>query len=178
MKKLALAALLTPLLCAPALAEGGCGFEGDEKPKGLIATCDQPTEHKEVILTGLLQMSDLAQQPNYGELMQAYQPDAEIIAKLKQIDTPTEIIVIMATWCPDCHRETPRMAKVLAEVNNPNISVKYIGVDRQKQDADGLSAQYEFKRIPTFIVQQDGKELGRIVESTKVSSEADLLAIF
>ncbi|WP_363322306.1 thioredoxin family protein [uncultured Ferrimonas sp.] len=174
---MALAALLAPMLFTPAQAEGGCGFEQAGKQQGLIATCDQDTEKKEVILTGLLGPADLAQQPHFAENLAAYQADAAVISKLQQIDVPTEIIVIMATWCPDCHRETPRLAKVIEQMNNPNIKVTYIGVDREKKDADGLAAKYDFTRIPTYIVQQGEMELGRIVESTKYSTELDLLDI-
>jgi len=55
--------------------------------------------------------------------------------------------------------------------------VRYIGVDRQKKDPEGLAAQYDFQRIPTFIVLQDGKEIGRIVERPEVSLEQDLAKI-
>ncbi|QIZ77986.1 thioredoxin family protein [Ferrimonas lipolytica] len=176
MRAIALVALLAPIWFSPAQANSGCGFDQDNSG-GLFATCDQDDEKKEVILTGALDLAGLAQQPHFSDNVAAYTPAAAPLAALQQITTPTEIVVILGTWCPDCHRETPRLVKVLAEANNPNISVKYIGVDRNKSDEQGLSANYEFTRIPTFIINQNGAEVGRIIESTKVSTEQDLLDI-
>ncbi len=65
----------------------------------------------------------------------------------------------------------------MEEVAHPNIKVTYIGVDRSKKDPQGLAAKYEFTRIPTFIVLQQGKEIGRIVERPTVSLEKDLAEI-
>ena len=49
--------------------------------------------------------------------------------------------------------------------------------NRSKLDPEGLAAKYEFSRIPTFIVEQKGKEIGRIVERPQVTLEADLVNI-
>lgn len=65
----------------------------------------------------------------------------------------------------------------MEEINNPNIKVTYIGVDRAKSDPQGLAAQYEFTRIPTIIVSQQGEELGRIIERPETSLEIDLAKI-
>ncbi|WP_028116173.1 thioredoxin family protein [Ferrimonas senticii] len=175
MRRLMLTALLSPLLIAPTYADSGCGFQTGERSTGLFATCTK--EDSEVILTGLLNAEQLAQQPDYQAEYDRYQPENAVIAKLQQLSLPTEIVVILGTWCPDCHRETPRLAKVLAETANPQLKVSYIGVDRDKQDADGLAADYDFTRIPTIIVMQGGKEIGRIIERTTHSTELDLLDI-
>ena len=156
------------------LANGGCGFE--EQQQGLIATCSE--EKQEVILTGELQPQTLATNlPGYAEGFAHYQVNTAALATLQAVTTPTEIVVIIGTWCPDCHRETPHFMRVIEAVNNPNISVRYIGVDRTKQDPAGLAAQYQFSRIPTFIVLQKDQEVGRIVERPTVTLEADLVKI-
>ncbi|MFI3245663.1 MAG: thioredoxin family protein [Ferrimonas sp.] len=177
MKKATLSALLAPLLLisSQTIANGGCSFEASES-QGLFATCEQ-SEVPAVIPTGILTKADLAIQPDFLANFEAYQSDAAIIAQLAAITTPTEIMVIMGTWCGDCHRETPRLAKVLSQANNPQIKVTYIGVDRQKQDAEGLAKQFNFERIPTYIVLQDGQEQGRIIERTQINTEHDLLEI-
>lgn len=156
------------------LANGGCGFE--EQQQGLIATCSE--EKQEVILTGIVEAQHLVKDLNeFATGYKSYQVDTASITPLKELAEPTEIIVIIGTWCPDCHRETPRFIRIMEEVANPNIKVTYIGVDRTKQDPEGLAAKYEFTRIPTFIIQQKGKEIGRIVERPTVSLEKDLVDI-
>lgn len=113
----------------------------------------------------------------FSKYYQSYQVDTETVAPLKSISVLTEIVVIIGIWCPDCHRETPRFIRVMEEIDNPNIDVTYILVDRNKKDEEGLAAQYEFSRIPTFIVMQNGQEVGRIVERPIRSLEQDLIEI-
>ncbi|WP_153916302.1 thioredoxin family protein [Shewanella sp. TC10] len=162
------------LVVGSALASSGCAF--DEEQSGFMATCSE--EKQEVIITGIVEISALEKDlPGYAEEFENYQTDAATISELKAITTPTNVVVIIGTWCPDCHRETPRFMKLIEEVANPNITVTYIGVDRSKLDPEGLAANYEFTRIPTFIVEQDGKEIGRIVERPEVTLEQDLLKI-
>ncbi|MCG9740364.1 thioredoxin family protein [Shewanella insulae] len=157
-----------------ALANNGCAF--DEKQEGFIATCSE--EKQEVILTGEVQAQTLVTElDDFTQGYKSYQVDEAAIAPLKSLKAPTEIVVIIGTWCPDCHRETPRFIRIMEAANNPNIKVTYIGVDRKKQDPEGLAAKYDFTRIPTFIVKQDGKEIGRIVERPETSLEVDLAKI-
>ncbi|AZG33825.1 MAG: thioredoxin family protein [Shewanella psychromarinicola] len=164
----------TQMLPMVVSANAGCAFEKDQQ--GFIATCSE--EKQEVILTGVIQSQTIASElPGYAEGFANYQVDASAIDVLKAIKEPTKIVVIIGTWCPDCHRETPHFMRIIETVANPNIEVEYIGVDRNKQDPEGLAAKYAFSRIPTFIVHQQGKEMGRIVERPTVSLEADLVKI-
>ena len=164
----------TQILSMPASANSGCAFEKEQQ--GFIATCSE--EKQEVILTGVIEPQMLTTTlPGYADGFASYQVDAQAVDVLKAIDVPTQIVVIIGTWCPDCHRETPHFMRIIEAAANPNIQVEYIGVDRSKQDPEGLAAKYAFSRIPTFIVKQQGNELGRIVERPKVSLEADLVEI-
>ncbi|GGB71226.1 thioredoxin family protein [Shewanella inventionis] len=164
----------TQILSMPASANSGCAFEKEQQ--GFIATCSE--EKQEVILTGVIEPQTLTTTlPGYADGFASYQVDAQAVDVLKAIDVPTQIVVIIGTWCPDCHRETPHFMRIIEAAANPNIQVEYIGVDRSKQDPEGLAAKYAFSRIPTFIVKQQGNELGRIVERPKVNLEADLVEI-
>ncbi|MGX9459855.1 thioredoxin family protein [Shewanella sp. A14] len=164
----------TQMLPMTVSANSGCAFEKDQE--GFIATCGK--EEQEVILTGVIQPQTLTTElPGYAEGFASYQVDTQAINVLKGIKEPTQIVVIIGTWCPDCHRETPRFMRIIEAAANPNIQIEYIGVDRNKQDPDGLAAKYAFSRIPTFIVKQQGHELGRIVERPTATLEADLVEI-
>ncbi|QLE84058.1 MULTISPECIES: thioredoxin family protein [Shewanella] len=170
----ALIATTALIFSTQAIANSGCAFEDENG--GFMATCSE--EKQEVILTGLVDTNTMmAEVEEMTAGYEEYQVDTAAITPLKNLQEPTEIVVIIGTWCPDCHRETPRFMRIMEEINNPNITVKYIGVDRQKADPEGLAANYEFTRIPTFIVIQQGEEIGRIVESPEVSLEIDLAKI-
>ena len=170
----ALLATTVLFFSSQSLANSGCGFEEGEQ-EGFMATCSE--EKQEVILTGLVTNQQLNTFDWFSQEYSDYKADQATIAQLQAITEPTAITVIIGTWCPDCHRETPRFIRIMEQVNNPNITVQYIGVDRAKEDPQGLAKHYEFSRIPTIIVEQDSAEVGRIIERPEVSLEKDLAKI-
>ena len=116
----------------------------------------------------------LRQYPDYDG---HYQANSKFVEQLSQIETPTHIVVIIGTWCPDCHRDIPRFMSILNAADNKNISLEYIGVDREKQDPQGHSKHYDFTRLPTYLVLQNNKEIGRIIERPQTTLEQDLIEI-
>ncbi|PKG55794.1 thiol reductase thioredoxin [Shewanella sp. Choline-02u-19] len=169
----ALLATTVLFFSSQSMASGGCAFEGQQE--GFMATCSE--EKQEVILTGSVTTEQLNVLDWFNQEYTDYKADKATVAQLQAVTEATEITVIIGTWCPDCHRETPRLIRIMEQVNNPLITVKYIGVDRAKEDPKGLAKHYDFSRIPTFIVSQKDEEIGRIVERPKVSLEKDLAAI-
>jgi tetratricopeptide (TPR) repeat protein len=115
----------------------------------------------------------------YDAGVASYQPDEQILHQLNLSDY--EITVFMGTWCGDSRREVPRLMRTLRELNYPSSQLAIIGVNRTreqfKQSPGGEEAGRNIHRVPTIIVQRDGVEIGRIVESPVASIEADLHAI-
>jgi len=106
-----------------------------------------------------------------------YRPVPEAITALQAVAQPTEIVLFHGTWCKDCQREVPRFMRILEVVNNPHIQLIEYEVNPQKQDALGKFEEYGIQRVPTFIVIQSGRELGRIIERPEKSLEEDLVTI-
>ncbi|WP_299003663.1 thioredoxin family protein [uncultured Shewanella sp.] len=127
-----------------------------------------------MILTGKLDADTLKSLEDFKPFYETYQVDKNTLLPLLEKPLPLEIVVIIGTWCPDCHREIAHFIKILEALAYPTIDVVYLGVDRNKQDPENLSQDYDFNRIPTFIIKQAGKELGRIIESPTLSLEKDL----
>ena len=102
---------------------------------------------------------------------QRYEPRMNTIEKVKQLLPDAKMAIVSAKWCPDCRRNVPKMARI---VENLHWDVKII--DR---DTEGVVEKYDIKKIPTFIVMdKDGKEMTRIIESPKYTNlEEDLLKI-
>ncbi|MGH1386037.1 thioredoxin family protein [Kordia sp.] len=116
--------------------------------------------------------------PNY----EAYEPDAEIIKKLKRKLKKYSITIFMGTWCGDSKREVPKFMKLLDAANFPEEKLRIVGLDNKrsayKQGPNGEEKGLNIHRVPTFIVyNKKGKEVGRIVEHAVESLEADLLRI-
>ncbi len=116
----------------------------------------------------------LSEYPDYDD---NYQVDTISSDKLAQVKEATHLAVIVGTWCPDCHRDIPRLMGVLDSANNSAFTVSYIGVDKNKVDPQGESAAYDFTRLPTYIIMQQGEEIGRITERPQTTLEQDLVKI-
>lgn len=135
--------------------------------KELIGTCTRAGFQKEEFKTWF--------QKGYNE----YKPDAEIVNKLKEqaLYKDVSIKIIFGTWCGDSRRELTRFYKIADEANIPDNIVSLTAIDTKRSSRDKKLDSVEFTRIPTFIFYKNGKEIGRIVESTKESLEKDMLSI-
>jgi len=96
------------------------------------------------------------------------------VALLQSVKTPIKIVALFGTWCHDSEREVPHLIKLLQAVNNPNIAVELLSVDRNKQ----ADEKFKLKFTPTFIIfNQDDLEIGRIVERPKLTLAQDIINI-
>ncbi len=99
------------------------------------------------------------------------------VEQLNAVTTPTQIIAYFGTWCHDSQREIPNLIKLKKQLNNPNIQLQLIALDRNKSDSQGLAKKAKVKYTPTIVVYQNQEEKGRIVESTSEPIEVELLNI-
>ncbi len=136
------------------------------------------------VLWGPLDKSGLSQGEFaswFNKGYQAYMPDIKIIESLKPILNDYTITVFMGTWCGDSKREVPRFLKIieLANFNMQNLEIIGLRADAPyyKLGPNNEEAGLGIHRVPTFIIKKNGQEINRIVESPKLSLEADLIAI-
>lgn len=115
----------------------------------------------------------------YNSEHDGYSIDQKALAELKKAKIKSyQITVVMGTWCEDSHREVPRFFKILEELNHPENKLTIIAVNRKKEAPNGEEGPLNIQRVPTFIIQKYGKEIGRIVESPKSGYlERDLVEI-
>ena len=87
------------------------------------------------------------------------------------------IKVVLGTWCPDSHKQTPRFMKIIDAWEFPVSEMTFIGVDDAKvcpiAEYEGLNIQ----RVPTFIFYRNNIEAGRIIENPVTSLEQDMVNI-
>lgn len=133
------------------------------------------------IVTGKFDRTLLSNDPALKEWFEGnyksydYNPSDE--RQLDSLCSGLKFVVVMGTWCSDSKREVPRFFKVLDSAHASQDTILLYGVDRSKQNALGTAATYDIEKVPTIIVFDKGKELGRIVESPHESTEYDLLEI-
>lgn len=107
-----------------------------------------------------------------------YKVDAGILSQLKKKDlSELKMTLVLGTWCHDSHLQVPRMIKLLEAMKFPMSKLSLFAMDTYKK-APGIDIKaIDVKLVPTLIVYRGEKELGRIIESPKLSIEADLLEI-
>lgn len=140
---------------------------------------------KDPRLLGICAAKDFEREPYaawYKPNYENYTPAADIIAQLKK-SSPEKFTlkIVFGSWCGDSKRELPKMMKVLHAAGFPEKNIQLIGVydslevykQAPKREEKGLNIY----RVPTFIVYQKDKEIGRIVEYAVESLERDLLKI-
>jgi thiol-disulfide isomerase/thioredoxin len=147
-----------------------------------LLNCQQNKEtqasKEKTILKGWItgdQLSELS--PVYEAEKSGYQPDSTSVSFLKNFNKELNVLIFLGTWCPDCRREVPRFLKIMEIADNSFIKFQMMGLDRTKRDSLGLAEKYKIEYVPTFIVLQNEREIGRIIEIPMLSIEQDLVEI-
>jgi thiol-disulfide isomerase/thioredoxin len=116
--------------------------------------------------------------PVWRSMMEGYQPDASAVAAIKANAAETKVTLLYGTWCPDSKNYVPRLIKALKAAGNDKIQVRLIGVDNQFREPVDAVQPRRITNVPTVIVERDGREIGRIVETPATKTmEEDLAAI-
>jgi len=113
----------------------------------------------------------------FNEEYKNYHPDATAVKEIAEKINKTVITIVFGSWCGDSRMQVGRFYKVLDDAGFDYSHLKNIAVLRSLKAGDTDISGLHIRRIPTFIISYQGKELGRIVESPNVSLEADLATI-
>lgn len=96
-------------------------------------------------------------------------PDWDADAHATAVDTIAALAdritvrIWCADWCQDCQATLPDVAAALEAAGVPDASIHQYVVDRDK---DGpLTDPYGVEYIPTIVIEIDGREVARFVES-------------
>jgi thiol-disulfide isomerase/thioredoxin len=134
----------------------------------------RPNEHMEIGWTP----RTIFQSPSYAAWYdtgyQRYQPDPEILGRLRKMEDSVSLVTVYGTWCGDSKREMPRFLKILDSISFPAERLTLIAVDRTMQLPAGIKERYQITNVPTIMVVYRGVEIYRIIESPKGSLEGDL----
>ena len=131
-------------------------------------------------LLGLHTLDDLvSDRPSFGEGIRKYQPESGVVSFLKTYTKRTEIEVYFGSWCPVCEAWVPRFLKSIQLAANSRIDVKLFGVPKDFSNDQEIAKKKGIRGLPTFIIRQEGIEVGRIVgapeKGTLEAAVADVL---
>ena len=131
----------------------------------LIGSCDRTGLKSEVFVEYFLE--------EYSN----YKPKSSVIKKIKRKQKDIKIVIVLGTWCGDSKDQLGRFYKILDKLNFNENNLRLICVDRSIKAREIDISEFEIKRVPTFIFFENGKEIGRIIETPKTSLEKDMLGI-
>lgn len=80
-----------------------------------------------------------------------------------------KLLDFWAPWCGPCHVMAPVLEEIKKELAG-KAEIEEINVDENQAKA----SEYGVMSIPTYIIEKDGKEVGRKIG---VTSKADLISL-
>lgn len=122
----------------------------------------------------------LAISPEWQAIYDAYAPEPVAfahIAEMTQAGAGYKVEVLLGSWCADSRRQVPKFLKIQDLLGDHAFPATYVGVHKRRELRGDAVKGKNIQGIPTFIVDRDGKEIGRITETPKGSLEGDLAAI-
>ncbi len=122
------------------------------------------------IFKGFLNKEVLQYEPSftwYTPNAQYYTPDSSTLKTLKEKGNKVQIIAFGGTWCEDTQGIVPKFYKLTTAAGFSQANITFWGVDRAKTTYGSLTQALGITNVPTFVVMQNGKELGRVVEYGK-----------
>jgi hypothetical protein len=169
----ALAAALVALMAGPAAA-------GGEPPPAPAAPEAAPAATpEEPVLTGEVTREQVEEAvPAWVEAEVGSAPDPAAARALAAVPAGARVTVYLGTWCSDSKRELARLWRAMDETGGAvPFALRYVAVARSKQEPAALLTGRGLEYVPTFVVERDGREVGRIVEQSPQGIERDLLAL-
>ncbi len=137
-----------------------------------------------LILLGKTTRERLSQAPFdswYTKNYESYIVDSNIAAQAKPLLGNKRFLVFMGTWCGDSRREVPRMYRILDYCQVKPSQIQLINLSNSdtayKQSPGHEEQGLNIRRVPTLLIFEGRREVGRVVESPVTSLEKDMLAI-
>ncbi len=130
-----------------------------------------------LIMRGKVAFTDLLREPSFDWMQTTYNTHKKAMKVLKAQLPKYKVLVFMGTWCGDSKELLPQLYKVLTEAGYPMDKVIMYGVDRTKTTDNGANEKYKITNVPTIILIDTEREIGRITESVNKNMETDLAGI-
>ena len=103
--------------------------------------------------------------PVWKRVAETYEPDGAIVERLRAIQEPMRLQVVLATWCGDSRQHVPRLLKAIERANNPRITVELTGIGPEFLSPMAVVQNENITNVPTVIVRRGSSEIGRFVET-------------
>jgi len=98
---------------------------------------------------------------DYETRIKGYTPDSAAVAYLSKYARKTDIQIYFGSWCSVCEAWIPRLVKALQSAQNPSIETQFIALPRNFSAVPSARSK-GIQGVPTILVLQDGREVGRL----------------
>ncbi len=140
-----------------------------------VRELDQKTDKP--LLRGAITFGDLLKESAYTWMKESYEPETSAVAKIEKLIPKYRLVVFAGTWCEDTQLLLPQLYQTLKDVHFNFNALEMYGVNRAKEGLDAEHLIYNIERVPTIIIMDRFREVGRIVENVNESIEKDILTI-
>lgn len=130
------------------------------------------------VLKGKIEMKTLMNDSSFAWFyngVNKYQPNDNMLNYIKDNRGKFNVIAIASTWDDDSRRLLPALYKILILAGSPEEQITTYGAD-EKLNA-GAPGEYKAKKLPTFILVREGKEIGRISPELSETLEGEMAKI-
>jgi hypothetical protein len=145
----------------------------------IFKTIPDPKEKSTNMLVGQITTKDIMADGTckwYAQSFKKYKPDTNITKALQPLLAKYTIIAVIGTWCEDTQNLFPAFYKTLQACKYPEEKIEIIGVDRNKQALNIEHLLLRIDKVPTIIISDGAREIGRIIETiSKENMETQLL---
>lgn len=131
--------------------------------------------------TGELTLEDLKESTYtnrwYEPRYKSYTPDKASLETIEKNINDYDLVLFLGTWCPDSHREVPRIYKILEQTGYDMDKIKTYALNHRMQSEDHDEKDLNITNVPTLIFYKDGKEVNRFVERARENIAKDMAKI-
>jgi thiol-disulfide isomerase/thioredoxin len=152
-----------------------CSFTLNSQAQDFVRELDQKTQKP--LLRGQITFDDIANESTCSWIKDEYSPNETDVYKISKLLPKYRLVIFLGTWCEDTQYLMPQLLQTLKNANFDFNALEMYGVNRAKEGLNAEHLIYNIERVPSIIVMDRFKEVGRIVESTKESIEKELLNI-
>ncbi len=140
----------------------------------------QNSHKKDTILLGVTNRQAIASNcPWFKTNYQKYYLNDTAVQSLKAFAEFLSFTLVIGTWCSDSKEHIPAFYKLMDSLLIGEDKIVVYAVNRKKERVITKEIKaIKFKYLPTIVVYYKKKEIGRIVEDTKISMENDILEMF
>jgi thiol-disulfide isomerase/thioredoxin len=114
--------------------------------------------------------------PEYRRLAAAYKPGKGDLRLLETLRTDAEVDVFFGSWCPHCEQSIPKLLRVLSDLKNPKLHVRFHAVPN-KIDEDPVARQLKVNAVPTGFIKFGGERTAKIEGPNWERPESTLAAL-